>query len=72
MADLVLYVAPLTYHIEAMLGGVVSGVSARIIHRKNPFIVKIGLDTTNVEVPMDPKISIAMTTLLSVIDASKH
>ena len=72
VADLVLYIAPLTYHIEAMLDGVVSGASARIIHRKNPFIVKIGLDITDVEVPMDPRISIAMTTLLSVIDASKH
>ncbi|MET0779498.1 MAG: hypothetical protein ABWY71_01550 [Candidatus Saccharimonadales bacterium] len=45
--------------------------AAHITHRKNPLIVKINLDTTGAEVPIDPRVSVAMTALLSTIDAAK-
>ncbi len=72
IADLVLMVAPLTYTINSMLGGAVTGVGARITHRKNPFVVKMGLDMTGVEAPIDPRIGISVAALLSVIDATKN
>jgi len=72
VADLALMVMPLTYQINGMLGGAATGVAARLVHRKNPFIVKIGLDMTNVDAPIDPRIGVAVASMLSVIDASKN
>jgi hypothetical protein len=45
--------------------------AAHITHRKNPLVVKINLDTTEAATPLDPRISMAMTALLSTIDAAK-
>jgi hypothetical protein len=72
LADFILMVTPLTYTINGMLGGAVTGVSARITHRKNPFVVKMGLDNSGAEAPLDPRIGVAVASLLSVIDASKN
>jgi hypothetical protein len=43
-----------------------------ITHKKNPFIVKMTLDTTNAQMKLDPRINIAVVSLLSVLDASKN
>ncbi len=72
IADFVLMFAPLTYTINGILGGAVTGVGARLTHRKNPVIVKMGLDMTGVDTALDPRIGVAAATLLSVIDASKN
>ena len=46
--------------------------AASIIHRKNPAVVKMGLDATNNHANMDPRILIAATALLSIMDAAKN
>ncbi|HEX8182064.1 MAG TPA: hypothetical protein VF575_00505 [Candidatus Saccharimonadales bacterium] len=72
LADMLLMVAPLTYTINGVSNGVATGIGARLTHRKNPFIVKIGLDLTSAEVPIDPRIGVSIAALLSVIDANKN
>lgn len=72
LADLVLMISPVTYTISGMLGGAVTGQAAKITHRKNPFVVKMGLDMSAAEAPIDPRIGVATAALLSVIDASKN
>lgn len=72
IADMALMITPLTYQINGMLGGAVTGVGARLTHRKNPFIVKMGLDMMNADAPIDPRIGVAAAALLSVIDANKN
>jgi hypothetical protein len=69
VAELVLMVAPLTYSITAA-GSTVSG--ARLTHRKNPIIVKMGLDMSDGDGRLDPRIGVSMAALLSVIDATKN
>jgi hypothetical protein len=64
--DLALAFAPQTYSIS--MGGQQVAV---ITHRKNPFIVKMSLDRSMDTTNADPRISIAATSLLSIIDASK-
>jgi len=47
-------------------------IIATITHRKNPFIVKMRLDIHKTSNVIDPRVGIAIATLLSVIDASKN
>jgi len=44
----------------------------QVVHRKNPFIVKMGLDTSMAPADTDPRIPIASVALLSIMDASKN
>ncbi len=61
---------PQTYNItfgpadQQTLGGTIT-------HRKNPFIVKMALDTTAAQVQVDPRLPISIVSLLSVIDVTK-
>ncbi len=43
-----------------------------IIHKKNPFIVKMSLDTSQAQTTMDPRLAVASCTLLCIRDASKN
>lgn len=43
-----------------------------VLHRKNPFIVKMALDTSAAPADADLRISFASVALLSVIDATKN
>jgi hypothetical protein len=63
---------PQTYTISANDANGTPHVGATITHRKNPFIVKMGLDTTQAQMAIDARISVAATALLSVIDAVKN
>jgi hypothetical protein len=47
-------------------------VAGYIVHRKNPIIVKMSLNTTQAQVAIDPHISIAICTILSILDANKN
>jgi hypothetical protein len=47
-------------------------LAAHIVHRKNPFIVKMSLDMSVAQAKLDPRITIAATAMLSIIDASKN
>ncbi len=49
-----------------------TGLLGTILHRKNPIVVKMLLDTTNAEVNADPRIAIAATAMLAIIDAGKN
>lgn len=66
--DIILSFAPLTYTISDANGT----PAARLTHRKNPFVVKFGLDTSSAPTNFDARIAVAATALLAVIDASKN
>lgn len=68
LADAILGFVPQTYRITDMQGKLM----AELTHRKNPFIVKFGMDLSRAELDSDPRLSIATVALLSVIDASKN
>lgn len=61
---------PETYRISTFAGGA-EVETATIIHRKNPFVVKMSLDATSRPESEDPRVNIAVTAVLAVIDASK-
>jgi hypothetical protein len=66
--DLAMSFWPLTYTVTDAAGA----NAANLTHQRNPFIVKFNLDTTNVNSTLDPRISVALTAMLSVVDASKN
>lgn len=68
IVDIVLSFVPLTYEIRDAAGN----IAAEVTHRKNPFIVKFGLDTTKATAALDPRINIAAVSMLAVVDASKN
>jgi hypothetical protein len=66
--DLALSFAPLTYQVRSSDGK----VAANLTHRKNPIIVKFGLEQTGEPTNLDPRVSVAAVSMLAVIDASKN
>ena len=47
-------------------------VIGSIVHRKNPFIVKMGLTFSDNETSADRRIAVAATALLAIVDATKN
>lgn len=43
-----------------------------ILHRKNPVVVKMNLDTSGAQTQVNPYLPMAMTALLSIVEASKN
>lgn len=70
LADLVMLFIPQTYGIYMGEASDTAQPIATIIHRKNPFIVKMRLDQQN-DTDSDNILGISAIALLSVIDASK-
>ncbi|MBC7581718.1 hypothetical protein H7097_02515 [Aeromicrobium sp.] len=70
IAGLVFAFVPETYDITFGTDGQQT-IGGKIVHRKNPFIVKMGLDTSMAQVQVDPRLPISIVSLLSVIDAAK-
>jgi hypothetical protein len=68
LAEAILGFVPQTYEIRDNIGNLM----AQLAHRKNPFVVKFGLDTTHATVATDMRIPVASVALLSVIDANKN
>jgi hypothetical protein len=69
IVDLAMSFWPLTYSIFDASGQTVGTLT----HQRNPFIVKFSLDVTdNSSGQHDPRIAVALTALLSVVDASKN
>lgn len=66
VADLLLAFAPQTYRISTG-----NAVVATITHHKNPVLVKMTLDTSMAQAPVDPRLTMAVTALLSTMDAAK-
>lgn len=61
---------PETYVIRTT--GAQQQLIGNIVHRKNPFIVKMGLDTSQAQIAVDPRVGVASCILLSIRDASKN
>jgi hypothetical protein len=69
---LILMFVPQTFDIYYSPNGTNPQLAGRIIHRKNPIIVKMGLDLTEAQVSVDPKINMAICTLLCLRDINKN
>lgn len=69
---LVFSFVPQTYTISMNQADGSSALAGNITHRKNPIIVKMLLDTSAAQAPLDPRITVSATALLSIIDASKN
>jgi hypothetical protein len=72
LIGLVFSFVPQTYVITIAQPTGGSAVVANIIHRKNPFIVKMSVDTTTAQAPVHPLVVLSGAAMLSIIDASKN
>jgi hypothetical protein len=63
---------PQTFDIMYAPNGAEPKLAGRIVHRKNPVIVKMSLNTTDAEYKLDPRINIGLCTVLSIRDANKN
>lgn len=72
LLGLIFAFVPETYDISLSKAGEQPQLAARIVHRKNPFIVKMNVDLSVAAAPADPRLSLASAALLSIIDASKN
>jgi hypothetical protein len=70
--ELALEFTPQTFQIISTNKPTGPAIIGRIVHRKNPFLVRMSLDTTMAEGAFDVRIGLAATTLLAVLDASKR
>jgi len=61
-----------TYTITFKQADGTDAVAAQIIHRKNPFVVKMNVDMTNAQIPADPLVVLSASAMLSIIDAAKN
>ncbi len=72
VGELILAFVPQTFDIYYDPSGDNPLLVGRITHRKNPLIVKMGLDLSEGQKEIDPKISIAICTLLCLRDINKN
>ena len=68
--DLVFMFVTESYEIHVGTPG--TDLVATVLHRKNPLVVKMNLDTSMAQNTIDPRIAIACTAMLSIMDASKN
>ncbi len=61
-----------TFSINSGLQGNNPQLVGRITHKKNPLVVKMTLDIRGSQVKLDPRLNIAIVSLLSVLDAAKN
>lgn len=69
---LILAFVPQTYTISLVQANGVAALAGTITHRKNPFIVKMLVDSSMAQIPVHPYVPLASGALLSVIDAVKQ
>lgn len=69
---LILMFVPQTFDIYYAPNGADPKLVGRIIHRKNPVIVKMGLDLTEAQANIDSRINLAVCTLLCLRDINKN
>lgn len=70
--ELIFMFVPQTFDIMYAPNGASPQLAGNIVHKKNPFIVKMTLNTTSAQIQLDPRINIAVVSLLSVLDANKN
>jgi len=61
-----------TFSVNYDPSGNVPKLVGSIVHKKNPLVVKMRLDTSSAEYKFDPRLNIAVVSLLSVKDAVKN
>jgi hypothetical protein len=72
LIGLILLFVPQTYDVMYTLPGAQPLLEAKIIHRKNPIIVKLGVDTSMAQTTFDPRVNIAIASMLTILDADKN
>lgn len=72
LGELPFLFVPQTFVIMYAPNGAQPQVAGNIVHRKNPLVVKMSLDTTQAEVTLDPRITIAACSLMCIVDANKN
>lgn len=70
--ELVLMFVVQTFTINSGLQDSNPLLAGRITHKKNPLVVKMTLDTRGGQTRLDPRLNIAIVSLLSVLDAAKN
>jgi hypothetical protein len=69
---LIFMFVPQTFDIMYAPNGNDPKIAGKIVHRKNPIIVKMSLNTNQAQISLDPRISIGLCTVLSIRDANKN
>lgn len=72
LLDLVFVFVKQTYEVTTAQPTGTPALAANIIHQRNPFIVKMVLDTSQAQTTVDPRINLAATAMLSIIEAAKN
>ena len=72
LLELILAFVPQTFDIYYAPSGSESKLVGRITHRKNPFLVKMGLDLSEGQTAIDPRINLCICTLLCLRDINKN
>ena len=70
--ELILLFVVQTFTVNAGTEGSNPQLVGNITHKKNPIVVKMTLDMRNALGKLDPRINIAVVSLLSVLDAAKN
>lgn len=70
--DLIFMFVIQTYDITINDNAGTPAVAARITHRKNPFVVKMSVDSTAGPANVDPRVIMASASMLSIVDAAKN
>jgi hypothetical protein len=71
IAELLLAFVPQTFNIYYAPNGATPQLVGKITHKKNPFLVRMSLDLTQGQATIDPKMNLAICTLLCLRDMSK-
>lgn len=66
--DMAMGFFPITYSVYDVDGK----TAANLIQQRNPLIVKFILSKTDEKAALDPRVSVALTAMLSIVDASKN
>lgn len=72
LLELILAFVPQTFDIMYAPAGAAPQLAGSIVHRKNPLVVKMSLNTTAAQISLDARINIAICSLLSILDANKN
>ena len=72
LLGLIFAFVPETYEVTYAADGSQPVLIARLIHRKNPFVVKMGVDMSMATGTLNADISVASAAMLSIMDASKN
>ena len=71
LLELVFAFVPETFRVVALADGT-EVQTATVVHRKNPLVVKMTMDASMRPSTVDPRINVAATTMLAIIDANKN